>query len=103
MIKKITTVGQVEKNEENQANFAILCKALSHPARLRIIEYLKEVDQCICGKIVDILPLSQSTVSQHLKILKEANLILGEVDGPRTCYCLNKEMFDKFKNMATDL
>jgi ArsR family transcriptional regulator len=86
-----------------QESFAILCKALAHPARLKIIHYLKEVNQCICGNIVDILPLSQSTVSQHLKILKEANLIQGEVDGPRTCYCLNPEMFDKFKKMAADL
>jgi DNA-binding transcriptional ArsR family regulator len=52
---------------------------------------------------VDILPLSQSTVSQHLKVLKKANLIRGLVDGPRTCYCLNQEIFDKFKKLAAEL
>lgn len=83
--------------------FAMICKALSHPARLKIINYLKRVDQCICGNIVDMLPLSQSTVSQHLKILKEANLIWGEVDGPRTCYGLNKEMVETFKKMAKEI
>ena len=87
----------------NPGNLALLCKALSHPARIRIIQFLQKEDQCLCGKIVDILPLSQSTVSQHLKILKEANLILGEVDGPRTCYCLNKESLAKFKAMAQEL
>lgn len=103
MVKKISTEGHGKKHKEDQAVFAVMCKALSHPARLKIVEHLKEVDQCICGKIVDILPLSQSTVSQHLKILKKANLILGEVDGPRTCYCLNKEAFDQFKKMAVGL
>lgn len=102
MVKKLTTANHEKKNIEDRAVLALMCKALGHPARLKIVEYLKEVDRCICGKIVDILPLSQSTVSQHLKILKEANLVLGEVDGPRTCYCLNKEMFAKFKKMAED-
>ena len=97
------TINHGKSPEEDQINLAMMCKALGHPARLKIIDYLKQVDQCICGKIVDILPLSQSTVSQHLKILKEANLICGEVDGPRTCYCLNKAMFAKFKKMAEDL
>jgi ArsR family transcriptional regulator len=75
----------------------LICKALSHPARLRIVEHLKKVDQCICGEIVDILPLAQSTVSQHLKILKAAGLVLGEIEGPRTCYCLDKRRFELFK------
>jgi ArsR family transcriptional regulator len=83
--------------------FALLCKALCHPARLRIIEYLKQENRCVCGKIVDVLPLAQSTVSQHLKILKEADLIRGEVDGPRICYCLNQAVFNQFKKMALDL
>ena len=92
-----------KKIQEDAETFTTLCKALCHPARLKIIRYLKEVDQCICGAIVDTLPLSQSTVSQHLKVLKEADLIRGEVDGPRTCYCLNQEMFDQFKKMAAEL
>jgi ArsR family transcriptional regulator, arsenate/arsenite/antimonite-responsive transcriptional repressor len=103
MVKKCSTLIHKKNSPIDQEVFAAMCKALSHPARLTIINYLKQVNQCICGKIVDILPLSQSTVSQHLKILKEANLIWGEVDGPRTCYCLNSEMFDKFKKMAAEL
>ncbi len=92
-------------SEEN-SNFkemARIFKALSHPNRIKIIEHLKQVDQCICGEIVDIFPLSQSTVSQHLKHLKEAGLIFGEIEGPRTCYCINKEVLNKFKNMVASL
>lgn len=103
MAKKKTSHLHHQKIQKDDEIFACLCKALCHPARLKIIQYLKEVDQCICGTIVDTLPLSQSTVSQHLKVLKEADLIRGEVDGPRTCYCLNQEMFAHFKKMAVEL
>jgi ArsR family transcriptional regulator len=91
-----------KKMQEDRETFALLCKALGHPSRVRIIQYLKAVDQCICGTIVDILPLSQSTVSQHLKVLKEAGLIRGEIDGPRTSYCLNKGTYNQFKKMAAE-
>jgi DNA-binding transcriptional ArsR family regulator len=101
--KKKTSRSVLYSESQNQEKLAFLCKALSHPARIKIIRHLKEVDQCICGKIVDILPLSQSTVSQHLKILKETDLIIGEVDGPRTCYCLNKEILAQFKKLAFEL
>lgn len=83
--------------------FASMCKALSHPARVRILAHLKEVDCCICGKIVDLLPLAQSTVSQHLKSLKGAGLIRGVVEGPATCYCVDHEMLERFKEMAAAL
>ena len=83
--------------------FSKICKALGHPARVRIVEYLNEVDQCICGEIVDILPLAQSTVSQHLKILKESGLVKGEIEGPRTCYCLDRAVLERFKRKAGDL
>ena len=66
-------------------------KALGHPARLAIVELLAEREECICGEIVDDLPLAQSTVSQHLKVLKEAGLVRGTVEGRRTCYCLDPE------------
>ncbi|HHO48472.1 MAG TPA: ArsR family transcriptional regulator [Desulfobacteraceae bacterium] len=69
---------------------ASLCRALAHPARIRILRHLLRVDRCVCGGIVEIMPLAQSTVSQHLKILKEAGLIRGEVEGPKTCYCVDK-------------
>lgn len=83
--------------------FARICKALGHPARVSIIRYLKNIDRCICGEIVNLLPLAQSTVSQHLKCLKEAGLIRGEVEGPRTCYCLNKEVYYEFLHMVDAL
>jgi len=76
---------------------AAICKALGHPARVKIVNFLKKADRCMCGKIVDLFPLAQSTVSQHLKCLKEAGLIKGEVEGVNTCYCLDKETLDKFK------
>ncbi|RPI79604.1 MAG: ArsR family transcriptional regulator [Desulfobacteraceae bacterium] len=103
MIKKSLTSASDKTPEQDRETFALLCKALCHPARLRIIEHLKQEDQCVCGKIVEVLPLAQSTVSQHLKILKEADLIRGEVDGPRMCYCLNRDVFNQFKKMALDL
>ena len=69
---------------------ARMAKALGHPARVRILRTLAE-RSCVCGEIVGVLPLAQSTVSQHLKVLREAGWITGEVDGPRTCYALNRE------------
>jgi len=66
-------------------------KALSHPARLAIIQLLAARDACVCGDIVDDLPLAQSTVSRHLKVLKEAGLVQGTIDGPRVCYCLDED------------
>ena len=92
-----------QQNEFDEEWFASACKALGHPARVKILEYLKKIDTCVCGEIVDILPLAQSTVSQHLKHLKKAGLIKGDVAGPCTCYCIDKEMLDKFRNMAKKL
>jgi len=69
---------------------ASLCKALAHPARIKILKHLLDENRCVCGRIVELLPLAQPTVSQHLKILKEVGLIQGEVEGPKTCYCVNK-------------
>jgi DNA-binding transcriptional ArsR family regulator len=79
--------------EQSLAEFA---KALAHPARIAILKVLAEKNECICGQIVDVLPLAQSTVSQHLKELKNAGLIDGTVDGPRSCYCINWKAFEKF-------
>lgn len=72
---------------------AEFAKALSHPARIAILRHLAERNTCICGEIVNILPLAQSTVSQHLKELKKAGLISGEIEGPRSCYCINKDKY----------
>lgn len=76
---------------QRQEQLAEGLKALAHPARLAIVQILAEREECICGEIVDDLPLAQSTVSQHLKALKEAGLVQGTIDGPRTCYCLDPE------------
>jgi DNA-binding transcriptional ArsR family regulator len=75
--------------EEQAVRIAAIAKALSHPARLQILAVLAEETSCICGDIVGKLPLSQSTVSQHLSELKSARLIKGTIDGPKTCYCLD--------------
>ncbi|MFC0773786.1 ArsR/SmtB family transcription factor [Terrimonas alba] len=66
-------------------------KALAHPARIAILNFLARQQSCMCGDIVDVLPLSQSTVSQHLKELKEAGLIKGEIEGARVCYCIDEK------------
>lgn len=70
---------------------AEFAKALSHPGRLQILKILADCRTCICGDIVEKMPLSQATVSQHLRALKQAGLIQGEIDGPRTCYCLDQD------------
>jgi len=81
--------------EHNQ--LATVFKALSHPARIAIIEYLLSVDTCICGDIVKELPLAQPTVSQHLSALKNAGIIKGNIEGTAICYCLNTEMLEKME------
>ncbi|MEL6614495.1 MAG: helix-turn-helix transcriptional regulator [Bacteroidota bacterium] len=68
---------------------APLAKALGHPARLRVLNALGTKGECLCGEVVEVVGLAQSTVSQHLKVLREAGLVTGTVDGPRTCYCLD--------------
>ncbi len=72
-----------------EQKIAELCKALAHPARIAIINFLIKKKECICSDVVNELPLSQSTVSQHLKELKNAGLIKGDFDGPRVCYCID--------------
>jgi DNA-binding transcriptional ArsR family regulator len=90
-----------------QNELAILAKALGHPARIAIIEYLMKIDSCICGDIVNELPLAQPTVSQHLKELKNAGLIKGTIEGTSICYCINEAGFEKlkdfFQNINTNL
>ena len=76
---------------------ADIAKSLSHPARIRILKILTDMNVCMCGDIVELLPLSQSTVSQHLKELKRVGLIKGEIEGPKVCYCVNNETLQKAK------
>lgn len=86
-----------KKYEFTEAEIALaeFAKAISHPARIAILKLLAVKNRCICGEIVDELPLSQSTVSQHLKALKQAGLIQGEIEGPKTCYCLSESGISK--------
>jgi ArsR family transcriptional regulator len=72
-------------------------KALAHPARLRILEVLAAERSCVCGRIVEVMPLAQATVSQHLKVLREAGLVQGRIDGPRSCYCLDAEALARLR------
>ncbi len=83
---------------DQQNELAIMTKALGHPARVAIIEYLLRVDACICGDIVNELPLAQPTVSQHLKELKNAGLIKGSIEGKAICYCVDERGMDKLKS-----
>lgn len=80
-----------------------LAWAVAHPARVRIVRLLIGRKACVCGEIVDEITLAQSTVSQHLKILKESGLIQGEVDGPRVCYCINRDKLKLLKKLIAGL
>lgn len=91
-------ITKTEEFTKKQVSLAGLTKALGHPARIAILQFLAEQKSCICGDIVDELPLSQSTVSQHLKELKKAGLIKGNIDGPSVCYCIDTQAWSKAKD-----
>ena len=91
----------INKKEEFSPELIALAdaaKALAHPARLAILETLAEKNVCICGEIVDVMPLAQATVSQHLKELKSAGLIKGEIEGKKSCYCLDLARLEWLRN-----
>ncbi len=102
-VVEVPAEAETEDLADDQERFAGFCKALGHPVRVRIVKLLLSVDTCICGDIVERLPLAQSTVSQHLKVLKDAGLIEGTIDGPRTCYCLDREALAEFKGLSDAL
>lgn len=92
-------IKEENNKEQNFDQLAQLARGLSHPHRLRIIKILAELpsdNQCMVSSLVDQLPIAQSTVSQHLKILKETGWIEGRIDGPRVCYCINEDVFSKY-------
>ena len=91
------------EGEDADTELATLAKALGHPARVQIMRLLVRREACICGDIVDELPLAQSTVSQHLKVLKEAGLVKGEIDGPRVCYCVEPRTLRRLKSLVGSL
>ena len=89
---------KLESFSAEQNEMANLFKAMANPARVAIIQYLLKVDSCICGDIVNELPLAQPTISQHLKELKNANIIKGTIEGTAICYCLNPDTILKIEN-----
>ncbi len=88
---------------KNELEIAKYAKALAHPARIAIIQLLLKRQTCICGDIVDELPISQSTVSQHLKELKEVGLIKGQIDGTSVCYCLDEKEWSKASSLIVNI
>lgn len=93
-----------KKDQFSELDIALaeMMKALAHPARIEILRILAAKNTCICGEIVEVLPLSQSTVSQHLKELKNVGLIKGEIEGVKSCYCINWEKFSYLKELFSD-
>ena len=94
---------KTEEFTKIQNDLALLTKALGHPARIAILHYLIKTKSCVCGDIVDELPLSQSTVSQHLHELKKVGLIKGDIEGPTVCYCIDEKVWKKAKKAIDDL
>jgi len=91
-----TTKTEIFTAQQNE--LAILFKALGHPARIAIIQYIINQKACICTHLVDELGLAQATISQHLKELKKAGIIKGEIEGKAVCYCINEKIWDQIKN-----
>jgi ArsR family transcriptional regulator, arsenate/arsenite/antimonite-responsive transcriptional repressor len=108
MIKCVVSPGAAKvpefiPDESAEQELATLCKALAHPARVRILKILIARQYCICGEIVQVMSLAQSTVSEHLRILKQAGLVQGDVDGPRICYCIHPQTLARFKSLIEAL
>lgn len=93
---------RTNKFPDRDLKLADFAKALSHPARIAILKVLAEKKECICGELVVDLPLAQSTVSQHLKALKEVGLIKGTIDGPRSRYCIDWKVFERHQQQFDD-
>ena len=91
------------EGDEADEELAAFARAIGHPARVQILRILVRRSSCVCGDIVEELPLAQSTVSQHLKVLKDAGLIRGDIDGPRVCYCIEPKTLRRFKALVGGL
>ena len=96
-------LAKTEEFTKAQNDLAKTAKALGHPARIAILQFLVKTKACVCGDIVDELPLSQSTVSQHLKELKNAGLIKGNIEGPSVCYCIDERGWSKAQGLINGL
>jgi ArsR family transcriptional regulator len=97
------TNGGIPESDLSVEELALICKALGHPARLRVLRYLISHGECFFGDLSSILPLSASTVSQHLTVLKESGLVVGSADEQRTCYCVNTARLALFKRLIAEL
>jgi ArsR family transcriptional regulator, arsenate/arsenite/antimonite-responsive transcriptional repressor len=97
------TAPPIDESLDPDDELARLAKALGHPARVRILRFLLEREECMASGIVEEVPLAQSTVSQHLKVLREAGLIHGEVDGPRICYCADPNRIERVRSLLDGL
>jgi DNA-binding transcriptional ArsR family regulator len=86
-----------------QNKLATIAKVIGHPARVAIIEYLLKNNTCICNDLVEVLPLSQSTISQHLKELKQVGIIKGEIEGPKMNYCIDEQMWEEARDLMINL
>jgi len=96
-------ISKTENFTKKQNDTSVLLKALAHPARVAIVEYLLKVDACICGDIVNELPLAQATVSQHLRELKQAGIIKGTIEGNTICYCIDEKTWGKIQGFFTGI
>src|SRR5688572_80430 len=99
----LTSGGRGAVTRQQEERLAALAWGLAHPLRIRILQLLAIRETCVCGEIVEQLPVAQSTVSQHLKILKEAGLVQGEIDGPRVCYCIHATALEELKELIGKL
>jgi len=99
----MNSIKTVNINDPSIKRSAAIAKALGHPARIAILKILADRTTCFCGDITEIVPLAQSTVSQHLKALKSAGLITGEVEGVKTCYCLNPDGIRELQTLLSEL
>ena len=98
-----SAIPELELDGACDEELATLAKALAHPVRVQIVRMLARIDGCVCGELVDRLPLAQSTVSQHLKVLKDAGLVRGTIDGPRTCYCIDPAGLRRLRVLVGEL
>jgi ArsR family transcriptional regulator, lead/cadmium/zinc/bismuth-responsive transcriptional repressor len=89
--------------KKRQNKMAEVAKAFNHPARVAILEYLLDNNTCICNDLVDVLPLSQSTITQHLKELKQIGIIKGEVEGPKVNYCIDENVWEEAKDIFINM
>ena len=94
------TKSEIFTAEQNE--LAKIAKALGHPARIAILQHLFKMNSCVCGDLVEVIGLAQPTISQHLKELKNLNLIKGSIEGTSVCYCINQEHWKKVKSLLNN-